>query len=351
MAGRIGAPVLLALMAAACSSSVRGRPPTPAGAVPTTRVSPAVASQPCPVPVGVPPSVTLPPGATGSGPAPASPGSALGGIAPTPRPSIPEGPPEGDPGPAATLAKTMLGRAILPPGAVPTASVPAALTVASTYPATPNLVDLDRLWRVGLPLQEAIVFIAAHPPAGMVCTGSGTSGGPGGVSSEQITFDLASLPAGLSSAQLQVAVAPAGASSSTIRVDAQVVFFPLRSDKDEVPATDAVVVVSRSGFTSSGAPATASETRSDPTTVKKLASILDRLPAAVPGTSSCPSFSLRYQLAFAAHLGSPPDYIATTAPCGQVIVTVGGVTVQPALSDADGTLMEALAALFPGAGP
>jgi len=244
----------------------------------------------------------------------------------------------------------MLGRAILPPEAVPTTSVPGALTVASTSPATPNLVDLDRFWRVGLPLQEAIVFIAAHPPAGMVCTGSGTSGGPGGVSSEQITFDLASLPAGLSSAQLQVAVAPAGATSSTIRVDAQVVFSPLRSGKEEVPATDAVVVVTRSGSMSSGAPAAASETRTDPTTVKKLASILDRLPAAVPGTSSCPSFSLQYRLAFAAHIGSPPDYVATTAPCDQVIVSVGGVTVQPALSDVDGTLTDAVAALFePGA--
>lgn len=217
---------------------------------------------------------------------------------------------------------------------------------ASTTPATPNLVDLDRLWRVELPLQEAIVFVAAHPPVGMVCTGTGTSGGPDGVSSEQITFDLASLPAGIASAQLQVSIAAVDTTSSAIRVDAQVVFSPLRSGSEEVPAADTVVVVTRSDFLASGAPAAASETLTDPPTVKRLASILDGLPAAVPGASGCPSFSLQYKLAFAAHPGVPPDYVAITGPCDQVIVTVGGVTLQPALSDVDGTLTKALAALF-----
>jgi len=245
------------------------------------------------------------------------------------------------------LANTILGRAILPPDASPTTSVPDALAAASSTPATPNLIDVDRLWRVGMTIEEAIAFVAAHPPTGMTCTGGGTSGGAGVVSSEDITFDLTSLPAGIASAQLQVAVAPTAATSSAIRVDAQVVFFPSRSEQEQVPAADAVVVVTRSGFFPSGAPAATSVTRTDPATVKNLASILDRLPAAVPGIRSCPSVSLHYQLAFATRAGSPANYVATTTACDQVIVTVGGASLLPALSDVDGTLKAAVAALFP----
>jgi hypothetical protein len=344
-ARRIGAPALIALTVAGCSSSLGARSPTSATVSPTTSgVSRTVASQPC----GAPPAIPLPPGLTEASSAPtrAGVGPAPGGARPVTRPVLAEGGPEGDPGPATRLAKDVLGRAILPPQAVPATSVPAALTMASTTPATPNLVDLDRLWRVELPLQEAIAFVAGHPPMGMVCTGSGSSGGPGGVSTEEVTFDLISRPAGIASAQLQVAVAPVGTTSSTIRVDAQVVFSPRRTDEQKVPASDAVVVVTRSGFLASGAPAAGSETRTDPPTVQRLASILDRLPAAVPGASSCPSFSLGYQLAFAAHPGAPPDYVAITRPCDQVIVKVGGVTVQPALSDIDGALTQAVAPLF-----
>jgi len=242
----------------------------------------------------------------------------------------------------------MLRLGVLPPAATPTTAVPDALSVPATTPVTPNLVDLDRLWRVPLPMAQTLAFLSAHPPLGMTCTGSGTSGGPGGVTSEELTFDLTSLPVGIQSAQLQAEVAPTGPSSSAVRVDAQVVFLPPRSAAEQVPPTDTVVVVTRSGFMPSGAPASARLTRTDPSNVGLLASILDRLPPAVPGMSSCPAESLQYQLAFAARLGAAPNYVATTTACDGVVVTIAGVAVQPVLSDAGGTLTQALEAMFAG---
>jgi hypothetical protein len=290
-------------------------------------------------PFVLPPGVTVPPIPT-TVPAPTA-------LVPleaqaTPLPGLP---PEGDPSAAKAFAARLLTAALLPAGARSTRMVPPALQRAQQVVGSANLVDRGEAWLVDEPLSSVDAYVSDHVPGGMSCGGSSSSGGPGSGRSESVTQTLDRLPSGIQLAQLLVQLAPVTATESAVRVDAQVVFLPPKSPAEQVPASDRVVVIQRTGSLPGGGSAAATVTVTDPTTVQKLVGLLDGLDPQPPSVESCPAELLSYRLAFAPSVSAAPNYVATIGSCDTVVVSAGvvsagGSTLQPALGGAGVSQLE-----------
>jgi len=263
--------------------------------------------------------------------------------APSPSPLAQLLPSRGNPAPATKLARSMLARTTLPPAH--RSATPPSLAQPFSQPASANLVDLHDAWTVAEPAETVVAFLTTHSPAGMSCDGSGYEGDRNGATSENVTFALTTLPGAIRSAQLLVEVIATSTTTSAVRADAQVIFAPPRSRQEQVPNSDVVATVVRSGSLRNGQDAAASRTVTDTATVARLAGILNGLPAAVPGATSCPAMSVQYRVSFSKSIGGAPDLVATATGCDGVGVTTGGVT-QPALDDGGGAFFQAVAALF-----
>jgi len=236
------------------------------------------------------------------------------------------------------MADQLLAKAILPPHASPTTATGSALAGPFEEPATPNLVDVGRVWSVPLPPADAVTFEASHVPAGFICDLSGSTGDGTVAVGER----LADLPAGVASAQLLVAVAPARPGWALVRADAQVVYRPSRDPHATVAASETFARVARAG--PSGQAATVD--LGDPSVVAHLRDAINALPVAVPGESSCPAFRVGYTAAFAPSRGAAPDLVATTGPCDTVSITVGETLLPTALSDTGGSVAGLLSSYF-----
>lgn len=270
-------------------------------------------------------------------------------------------------GSAEALARALPTRAVLPPGARRySGAPPSQLANAFETPRTSNLVDLHQLWVVPAAMGTVATFLEAHPPRSMTVTTTGSSGTvpaairlrqlacmhttcPPGTpaapaalaqrgppTTEDVADSLASPGPGLESAELVFAVAGHGTGSSIVRVDAQVIWEPTRPAAEQVPPADKVAVL-----TSSGGGSSRSRTITDADTVEQLASIIDSLPVALPGTTSCPAEMVEYNLSFATSLTAPPNFSAVEGACLFVDVTAGG-RAEPALRDLKEELANAL---------
>jgi hypothetical protein len=197
-----------------------------------------------------------------------------------------------------SVAQGILAKAELPPGAVAAASDPSGgLLPGAPHPATPNLIDLRRFWRV--PGDPAAVFdwIKAHPPAGANSSFTGTGGDRAGVTARWIGFSF-----GRPWAMLVFGVAAARGGGTALRVDAQVVWVLLRSPSERIPAGASSIAVTERGL--DGHPS-GNWTVADPERVKRAAKLIDRLPAAQPGATACANDSGPYvTLAFLSKSGA-----------------------------------------------
>jgi hypothetical protein len=180
-------------------------------------------------------------------------------------------------------AQRILAKVQLPPGAVAAASDPSGGTLAhpGAYPATPNLIDLHRFWRVPGDPAEVFDWIKAHRPAGSGASYSGASGDKEGITAQWMGFSV-----GGSSKTLVFGVAAARGGGSALRVDAQVVWVLERSPTERIPAGVHAVKVSEQRL---GGPPRGPWTITTHARLADAAALIDRLPASQPGLSSCPS--------------------------------------------------------------
>jgi hypothetical protein len=119
----------------------------------------------------------------------------------------------------------------VPPGAIPIESVPQALDgpVMGT-PATSSLIDHARYWQVSMSFADALAWVKAHPPLGLVSGGSSSGGGPD-ERSAGFGYQAADSPA-WTGAMMEIGVGSVSADVTDIRADGVAEWF------DPVPLRD-----------------------------------------------------------------------------------------------------------------
>jgi hypothetical protein len=297
-------------------------------------------------------SATTPQAASGPSPSPGDPTPAAAAIRPSASPlmatlpgsavtrlasAVP--PPSGTRTEAAALARQLLARLILPPGArrLPQTPLPRSLTGLgfAGSAATPSL-DQYRLFALGQPMNAAAAFLAAHVPPGLAEGGTGSESGPGGAL-QDVTFVDQRLPAGIASVQVVLSVVPAAASfsggGSVLRADAQVIWYPPRTAAEYIdPARYHAVTITVSIW--GRHPHTVHQVVTSRAFIARLAGALDRMRAEPLESIACPAIFAEYRLAFSVSPGTRPVVVvsANQPGCGGAGITVNG-RQQPPLAD------------------
>jgi hypothetical protein len=245
---------------------------------------------------------------------------------------------------AIALGQRMLGDAWLPDGSRrSTVPPPAHLQGPQVEPAMGNLVDAHRVWSVPGSPDAVQQWLQAHVPGGYTKSGTGTLSGPG-YRIVGVQDDLASLPANVSTAELQVAIVADG-NNSIARVDTLVGWTAPRAADETVSAKDRVVTVQVVRGFEPGKPVTKTVVATDPQVVSRIVLAFDALRLAPPNTvHSCPMLtgtSVSYRVEFSTAPAANPDVTATIAPCGPVAVSAHGHTAPPL--DGSGAFGDAIA--------
>ena len=249
-------------------------------------------------------------------------------------------------------AASLLARVPLPPGAVPSATDPAAapaLAQAPETPVSPDLVDRAGWWTAPGTVASAIAWAKAHPPPGTQTAGTGSSSQHGVVEWEATGWSFPAQDETLTLRQLSVMAAPDGPGTVALRADAQIVWDPLRS-LDSLVNRRAVRSVTVSEGTGFGAPAPGPSPPptvavSIPSIVSAFVGAVNGLPVDDNGVVSCPAFT---GLAFRVVLGGAGGRIVAVvsgdqAQCGGYALSVGGHR-QAAVSDPRRRLLHLVAA-------
>jgi len=245
------------------------------------------------------------------------------------------GPPAGSRADAAALARLMLSRLRLPPGARrPPGPLPPSLSQPAMEIAggTASL-DQHQLFALAQPMDTAAAYLAAHVPADLTPGGTGESSGPDGVTMREVSDMVRSLPAGIAGAQLVLTVVPATSGGSLLRADAQVIWYPPRSAAEYIdPVRYHVLSITVSVY--GRRPHTVRKVVTSQAFIARLAQALDRMQAEPPGVVACPADFEDYQLSFSVSAHSRPAVVvsANGSGCGGAQVTVDG-RAQPALAD------------------
>lgn len=259
---------------------------------------------------------------------------------------------------ALALARSLLRRAVLPPGVHPAQAPPAAsLRSAPSSSSTPDEAQATRFATTGQSMAATYAYLQAHRPPGSTAgmTGSGSAGGTVTVKFLGDTFG--GMPAGVDNAQLLLSVAPLHGGGTGIRVDAQVTWLPTKPAAATVPSGDEVAVVSITEtmpariWRQEKLPAPRRVTVTDAATVRRLRAAADGLPMSLPGPRSCPAdVGTRYVVAFARAAGAPPDRTYVAGSCDLVSVTGTSGRTIAVLADSTGFDAAYRAVLGPGAG-
>ncbi len=148
-----------------------------------------------------------------------------------------------------TLASQLLSLVPLPPRTSTLTRAPNhALAVPQQSIGSGDLIDVARFFQVGLPVSAFNAFASAHQPASTSAVGSGMSGGPGIPTVLSVTFAMARPPAFADVAQLVYSFTAGRDGTTLLRVDAQVVWRPVRSSDTLIPVSDAWATVTLSSF-------------------------------------------------------------------------------------------------------
>jgi hypothetical protein len=238
-------------------------------------------------------------------------------------------------------AAVLLGEVSLPAGATPSASEPAGddgrLASSDTGPATPNLVD-DHAWWVlpGAPAQ-ALTYIRAHPPAGSTLTGTDSGSTRGVITSESLTFGWPPITGVLDTRQLSITAVALPGAITGLRADAQVVWVTPRPASETIPTSARLLRVSVHSSIPANLPHQRPLRFTSLSKIEGVVALLNSLPAAQPGTRSCPDDpGIRVRLAFYAKGVASPLAVARIDPygCGGVQLTIGGRAQPPLESEA-----------------
>ncbi len=197
-----------------------------------------------------------------------------------------------------------------------------------SYPGT-HQADVHALFRLSEPMTAAQGFLRAHLPAGMKLSGSGQLSSAAGVTMMTVSYQPRSLPAGISSAELDTAVVPAAGGGSLLRADATVTWYPARSAAERIdPARYREAVVSITIFNPRRHTVTRAITSRG--TIARLAGQANGLHAAPYQPVSCPAILGSYRITFVPAARPAPRVVVTPSGCLTVGVTVAGAA-QPRL--------------------
>ncbi|HKD88498.1 MAG TPA: hypothetical protein VKB62_08220 [Streptosporangiaceae bacterium] len=186
------------------------------------------------------------------------------------------------------LARQLLSRLTLPPGARRLAAAPASMSPGGS--ADSWATDLHREFLLPVPEAAAISFQRAHLPAGLQPDGTGgvTSYGPPEV--HEYDWSQRTLPRGIASIELTEELAP-DRGSTLVRFDAEVTWYPARPAADFAnQATVSSVTVLATEFTGNQARSLVRKISSRPE-IGMLVRLFNSLPGAarplfcVPGSS------------------------------------------------------------------
>jgi hypothetical protein len=209
----------------------------------------------------------------------------------------------------------------LPAGAIaqPKASS-SVLAEPMNSPGSQNLVDAVRFFTVPGTIDSVLAFVSAHPPTGMFGNGTESSGADGVTIEQGVTFSaLATHDYGKPAVDV---VATKLGTGVAVRVDADLVWRPLRTAAEQVPVD---APASLCGFTTTicadGFVAV------DQATARELATFFNSLDTRPPGDEYCTDVTSFTEITFATAHGS---LIFEPSSCAGVVVSVGGVR-QPTL--------------------
>jgi hypothetical protein len=121
------------------------------------------------------------------------------------------------------------------------------LALPQETPASSDLVDLTSFFWVGMATTTFHSFVAHHPPIGTVETGGGTSGGPGLPTVLSLIFGLARPPAFAQLTELEYSFQAAPGGDTWVRLDAQLIWRPIRPAATLVPSTDQLAIARVAG--------------------------------------------------------------------------------------------------------
>jgi hypothetical protein len=237
---------------------------------------------------------------------------------------------------ARTDAALLLTLIALPAGAERSASEPAGdhgrLASPEARPATPNLLDDHAWWTLpGTPAQT-LSYIRAHPPAGSTLTGTDSGATYGVTTSEGITFSWPPITDVLETRQLSVSAVALPGNTTGLRVDAQVVWVTPRPASETIPTGAHLLRISVGSSIPANQPHQRPLHITSTSKINAVIALLNALPAAQPGTRSCPAdFGIRVRLAFYPTPRRTPSAIAEIDPqgCGTVQLTLAGKPQPP----------------------
>lgn len=266
------------------------------------------------------------------GPTPASPAAA----------AIPAGgPAAGSPAEGNRFARGLLAQVGMAAGARRVASRPVEVQVPPTFgwEPGPDMTDMAAVWRVPLPMGQAVAFFERNPPAGLRLTLADSTGRVSSVIAGSVNtvleFGRGGVPAGIWAAQLLVSLHSDGAAASLVRVDIQVAWYEARSADEYIAGLRAMTIDGPRGTRTFTAPAV----------IATMAGLLNGLPGASAAQNRCAGQG-GYDVQFAVKRGAVPwTDVQAARGCWAVDVTVNDVG-QPTLSDPGGRVVAYLAQLM-----
>jgi hypothetical protein len=187
-------------------------------------------------------------------------------------------------------AGRLLDLAVLPPGAVRVAREPRGddkLLGRPPSEPTGQIVDRFRWWRVPASFDSVVGFLVAHPPRGSAAAGSGGLGGPAVPDNHMLSFSFRPINDVVSMRALAFDAVALSGGGTGIRVDAQETWIVTRQASEKVPAGVHEVDVTS---TQPGMAPTLSRGVIGPARVRRIISLIDRMPVVQPGSYGCPDF-------------------------------------------------------------
>jgi hypothetical protein len=192
---------------------------------------------------------------------------------------------------AHAVARSLLGALRVPSDVIPLGSVPRSSPIGSVSArlATPNLVDVHRIWRVPGSPREVLAVVRHSHPAGLTMNGGGSSGKHGVGEREveylwYVTFQ-ARPRRGLGSEVLAISTTAAPGGGTLLRADGEVVWVSARPPAERVPAGVSSIEVARGPTYKQ---MTLRRTISASASVRRIIAAIDMLPIVQPGTWGCP---------------------------------------------------------------
>jgi hypothetical protein len=221
---------------------------------------------------------------------------------------------------AALVANSLLRLVNLPAGATPVTSPPAAgLTAAPESEETNRMAVAHTFYTAPGTIDSVLTYVQTHLPAGFTSNGSGYGGPP-----YTAEVDLYGEPTpAFQQPWLMVSVGLSG-SLVGVRVDSQVVWLPVRTPAEFIPATVQGATVVATGDSQDATNKTLNLNAKD---ARALAATINALPTATDAAHGCPGISSRITVTFA----STRKFVVTDSLCGVYLDAGDGVNLQ--LSD------------------